>query len=163
MVRTFWYSDGLIQFTAGEHEPRAARWDHVISLTVRIVRADESADYIGSSTICDDDGGTSLTARGAATACEASRILIPKPVPPLIRAFDAGEPVTVGDMRIDRSGITDASRTDGAEPVFGAWSDIRRIPRGEAPAALAARAGRAVTCTPPRSLPDFSGILTWCR
>jgi hypothetical protein len=63
-----------------------------------------------------------------------------KPVPPLIRAFDAGEPVTVGDMRIDRSGIADASRTDGAEPVFAAWSDIRRIPRGEAPAAPAARA-----------------------
>jgi hypothetical protein len=93
VVRTFWYSDGLIQLTAGEPEPRAVRWDRVISLTVRIERADESADYIGSSTIC-DDGGTSLTTRGAAIAREASRIFAP---------------------------------ADGAEPLFAAWSDIRRI------------------------------------
>lgn len=126
VVRTFWYSDGLIQLIAHEPEPRVIRWDRVISLTVRIVRADETPDYIGSATIC-DGSGTCLTTRGPALARKATQILTPTVVPPLISAFDAGEPVTFGRMRIDRSGITDAGRPGAAEPVFAAWSDIRRI------------------------------------
>lgn len=126
VVRTFSYSGGLIQLTPEEPEPCVMRWDRVVSLTVRITRSDDSDDRIGSSTVC-DSSGTCLTTGGDALARKAAQVLTPRVVPPLMRAFDAGETVRFGSTRIDRSGITGAGITDTREPVFIAWPDMRRI------------------------------------
>lgn len=48
-------------------------------------------------------------------------------VPSLIRAFDVGEPLSFGGMRIGRSGITDVGAADAAAPAFAAWQDMREI------------------------------------
>ena len=45
----------------------------------------------------------------------------------LLRAFDAGEPVHLGRLRVDRAGITD---TAGSPPVFVAWRVIEHAAAG---------------------------------
>jgi hypothetical protein len=121
--QTFWYSGGLLQLSAGVPEPRVLRWDEMTTLRVSVARPDESAAYVALSTAC-DERGTCVTTRGRALADRAARVLVPVVVPALIGAFDAGEPVSFGRLRIDEAGLTDLS---GTEPALMAWPDIARI------------------------------------
>ncbi|HEY2264426.1 MAG TPA: DUF6585 family protein [Streptosporangiaceae bacterium] len=116
------YAGGVIQLTSGEPGPRVVRWDDAASLSVRIVRPDGSDPYIGPSTVR-DGAGSELTTRGPVLAA----VLAPRVVPALLGAFDAGEPVSFGPVRIDRQGITAPAVADGSAPRLMAWTDMRRI------------------------------------
>ncbi len=120
------YAGGVIQLLPGEPEPRVVRWDDAVSLSVRIVRPDGSDPYIGPSTVR-DQAGNELTTRGPVLAHRAAAVLAARVVPALLGAFDAGEPVSFGPVRIDRQGITAPAVADGSAPRLMAWTDMRRI------------------------------------
>jgi hypothetical protein len=124
--QTFLYADGVLQLAGGEPEPRVVRWDDAVSLSVRMVRPDESDAYIGSSTVR-DRAGNEVTARGPALPRRVAEILTPRMVPALLDAFDRGEPVSFGPVRIDGRGITVSGSGDGSGGRFVAWADMRRI------------------------------------
>jgi hypothetical protein len=119
-------ADGVLQLAGGEPEPRVVRWDDAVSLSVRMVRPDESDAYIGSSTVR-DRAGNEVTARGPALPRRVAEILTPRMVPALLDAFDRGEPVSFGPVRIDGRGITVSGSGDGSGGRFVAWADMRRI------------------------------------
>jgi predicted pyridoxine 5'-phosphate oxidase superfamily flavin-nucleotide-binding protein len=74
-----------------------------------------------------DGAGNQVTARGPVLARRAAAALAPRLVPALLSAFDAGEPVGFGPVRIDRPGITAPAVADGSAPRLMAWTDMRRI------------------------------------
>jgi hypothetical protein len=124
--RICFYAGGVVQLTPGEAGPRVVRWDDAVSLSVRIVRPEGSDAYIGPSTVR-DGAGNQVTARGPVLARRAVAALGPRVVPALLSAFDAGEPVSFGPVRIDRHGITAPAGTDGSASRLMAWTDMRRI------------------------------------
>jgi hypothetical protein len=103
------------------------RWDDAVSLSVRVVRPEGSDPYIGPSVVR-DEAGNQVTARGPVLARRAAAVLAPRVVPALLKAFDAGEPVSFGPVRIDRQGITapDGGSDEPASRLM-AWMDMRRI------------------------------------
>jgi hypothetical protein len=116
--RILFYAGGVIQLTPGEPEPRVVRWDDAVSLSVRVVRPEGSDAYIGPSTVR-DGAGNQVTARGPVLARRAAAVLAPRVVPALLTAFDAGEPVSFGPVRIGRQGIT--PRRAPTIPQHGSW------------------------------------------
>jgi hypothetical protein len=74
-----------------------------------------------------DGAGNQVTARGPVLARRAAAVLAPRVVPALLTAFDAGEPVSFGPVRIDRQGITAPEGTDDSAARLMAWTDMRRI------------------------------------
>jgi hypothetical protein len=74
-----------------------------------------------------DGAGNQVTARGPVLARRAAAVLAPRVVPALLAAFDAGEPVSFGPVRIDRQGITAPEGTGDSAARLMAWTDMRRI------------------------------------
>jgi hypothetical protein len=135
--RLFWYSGGLAQFTGDEPEPRVLRWADVETVTTVYYESDESPLRLIRCILRGSDatepvelrrtpgnGGYGSRILRALTA-EAARILAPRLVPPLIEAYESGEPVTIGDTRIDRGGITITVDPPSRERV--AWTEVRSI------------------------------------
>ncbi len=127
--RLFWYSGGLAELIHDEPEPRVVRWADVEMVTVFYYESDETAARL-TGCILRASTGTKLTDLGRyrkgvlrSLVTEADRILAPRLVPLLIQAYEAGEPVTAGDARIDRAGIT-------VDPPSGTcipWTDIHSV------------------------------------
>src|SRR5579859_2304305 len=128
----FWYPCGAAQLIDGEPEPRIARWEDVDTVTV-VFRSDgEGATYLARCSLRDRRGNVLAadTAYGRDVpydfAAEAARSLAPRLVPPLIGAYDAGEPLIFGDTAIGQNGITLTDGDTGEITAVG-WPEIRRI------------------------------------
>jgi hypothetical protein len=106
------------------------RWQDATCLGVTVFWSDESAARITSATVCDRSGNrmTFVAEKMATEVVErAERVLVPRVVPALIRAFDDGERVVFGGMGIDHTGITDTGGTDATRRVFISWAAVRHI------------------------------------
>lgn len=124
--RTLWYADGLVHVTPGGPEPEVLRWDEVVSVSVHISRPDHAPAFVESATPR-DKAGTCMTVRGKSVAESCLALLSPMMLPALLRAFDAGETVSFGDMRVDRSGVTKGRGIKLREPRAVAWTDMRSV------------------------------------
>jgi hypothetical protein len=123
---THWYADGIVQVVPGEPEPRVVRWDEAVSLSVDVIRSDDSYAYIGSGTLR-GRAGTGVTVRGRALVDQGARLLAAPVAGEALRALEAGKDVAFGDMRVGRAGITDARNEMFRDPVTVAWADMRSI------------------------------------
>jgi hypothetical protein len=122
------YSGGVAQVVSTEPEPRALRWPEVETVTI-ILKTDDDGDPEIDVDRCVLSGpGTEITAGQSAgffdeipsrlVAAAAQRNLAPRLVPPLIQAWESGEPVTAGGLSIGQDGIT------GPAGTRHAWSQI---------------------------------------
>ena len=133
--RLFWYTGGLAELTGDDPEPRIVRWADVETVTTVYYEGEETPLRLTGCILSDGTGPEPVDLRGPAKirgyrspvlralTVEAARILAPRLVPPMIAAYESGEPVSIGDARIDRSGIT-------VKPPSGehiAWTEIRFI------------------------------------
>ncbi len=126
-----WHSGGLAELIPGEPGPRVIRWAEVDSVTLAFsTDEDTSSDKLDSCTLRDSTG-TGITVDDRYVRIrpglvrEADRILSPRLVPPLIRAYESGEPVIIGRDRIDRAGVTHVRGTGKA--LLTPWNEIRWI------------------------------------
>jgi hypothetical protein len=129
----FWYPGGLAQLTAREAAPRIVAWDRAASVTATVESSGESGlTTVTACRVRGQDGAEVVVDAGYGPSTprdflrEAARVLAPRLVPPLIRAYDSGEPVIFGATRIDLAGITSA-RGSGGQTVFTPWHDMRHI------------------------------------
>jgi hypothetical protein len=133
--RLFWHSGGLAELAGDEPEPRIVRWADVETVTTVYYEGEETPIRLTGCILGGGAGTEPVDLRGPAKirgyrssvlralTMEAARILAPRLVRPLIGAYESGEPVTVGEACIDRSGIT-VKPPDG-ERI--AWTEIRSI------------------------------------
>ncbi|HEY2505000.1 MAG TPA: hypothetical protein VGI58_00650 [Streptosporangiaceae bacterium] len=135
--RVFWFAGGLAHLVTAEAGPSVLRWAGVDSVTETLL--DEALWYYGWLYTCTVRGaGTeiSLVAYDDATVRfarhldrrligEARRLLGPRFVPPLIEAYESGEPATIGAWTVDRTGIT--ASTSEFVTDFCPWRGITRI------------------------------------
>jgi hypothetical protein len=133
--RLFWYSGGLAEVIGDEPEPRVMRWADVETVSTVFYEGEDTPVRLTGCILRDSTGLEPVNLRGPARAIgcrspvvralttEVGRILAPRLVPPLIEAYDSGEPVTVGGACIDRAGIT--VNPPGGERM--AWTEIRSI------------------------------------
>ena len=123
----FLYSGGVAQVARREPEPRVLRWPDVETVTVTVET--EDGELKTEVAICVVSGpGTEMTAHlnsdafdeapGRTVAAAAYRNLALRLVPPLIQAWESGEPVTAGGLSVDQEGITVPAGTRHA------WSEI---------------------------------------
>jgi hypothetical protein len=128
--RFFRYPGGFIQLSPEEPEPRVLRWAQVDSVTLVF---DDADNYVRGLSRCrlHNSAGTievgGRYSRGVVRdiASEAERILGPKIVQSLISAYESGEPVVMGNWRIDQTGVTDRRHNPRSPHV--PWSDVREI------------------------------------
>jgi hypothetical protein len=129
--RFFRYPGGFIQVSPDEPEPRVLRWAQVDSVTLVFNDAD---NYVRGLSWCTlhNSAGTAIEVGGRYSrgvvrdiASEAERILGPKIVQSLISAYESGEPVIMGNWRIDQTGVTDRRHNPRSPHV--PWSDVREI------------------------------------
>jgi hypothetical protein len=123
---THWYADGIVQVVPGEPEPRVLRWDEAVSLSVDVIRPDDSYAYIRSGTLR-GRAEPGVTVRGPALVERGTRLLARPVVGEALRALDEGKDVDFGTLRIGRAGITDTREESFRDPVTVAWADMRRI------------------------------------
>ena len=120
---------GIVQFARDQPEPYVLRWDDVESVTVSYGDGDDSAPRLDGCVLRARDG-TVLSGLGVYhdwvprwLVAEADRALAPRLSPRLIAAYESGQPVIIGDARIDHAGIT-------VDPVSGsriAWADMGSV------------------------------------
>jgi hypothetical protein len=134
-ARLFWYSRGLAEFARDEPEPRVLRWADVETITTVFHEGDETPTVLARCILRGKTGTEPLDLGGyprnnrypnrvlRALTAEATRVLAPRLLPPLIEAYESGEPVTAGNARIDRAGIT--VNLPVGEPI--AWTEIGSI------------------------------------
>lgn len=129
--RLFWYAGGLAQFVAGEPEPHVVRWDDVKTITVTHSSMKPGSEPEITGFALRGPGGTVLASIGkyrkqvmCGLVAEAGRVLAPRLVPPLIGAYESGEPVMMGWWRIDRRGITDGRVTGGRHV---SWAGMKSV------------------------------------
>jgi len=123
----FLYSGGVAQVARREPKPRVLRWPEVETVTV-ILETDDGEPQTEVDRCVLAGRGTEITAGpsagllaedpGRILAAAAYRNLAPRLVPPLIQAWEAGEPVTAGGLSIGQEGITVPAGTRHA------WSQI---------------------------------------
>ena len=124
----FLYSGGVAQVARSEPKRRVLRWPEVETVTI-ILKTDSDGNPRTEVDRCVLAGpGTEITAGpavgllaedpGRILAAAAYRNLAPRLVPPLIQAWEAGEPVTAGGLSIGQEGITVPAGTRHA------WSQI---------------------------------------
>jgi hypothetical protein len=126
--RLFLYSGGLAELTDDQPEPRVVRWADVEAVTITYLEREEYPDMLHGCTLHARGGDTLALGKYRpralrSLASEADRVLAPRLVPPLIAAYESGEPVTMGDARIDRSGVTVGLQTGSRI----AWTDMRSV------------------------------------
>jgi hypothetical protein len=135
--RLFLYSGGLIQLVHDEPEPRVVRWAAVDTVTICFDSvSDESLTGLDACTLR-DAAGSEITVRGAIRqrrsiprelAAQADRVLTSRLLPSLIQAYESGEPVIIGQVRVERAGVTiDNARTPDA---LTTWTDVSAITIG---------------------------------
>jgi len=125
------YPGGLAQLVAGAPEPLIVRWDDVVAVSMTFGSSDDhdALDGItisgrtGTHVTADEDYGPRVLGE---LARQAERALAARLLPELIRAYESGEPVTFGEMSIERWGIAYGGGPDHA-PQRMPWEDIRRI------------------------------------
>jgi hypothetical protein len=102
------YSGGVAQIRRKEPEPRVLHWADIETVTIRLTTNEGTPETgLASCTLRARDGTEITDGKAAeAVALAAHRALGPRLVPPLIEAYDSGEPVTAGDARIDHEGFT---------------------------------------------------------
>jgi hypothetical protein len=131
-----WCQAGLAQQADDEPEPRIVRWDDVETVTVtwRELAGEYETSFWLTRCVLRDQAGTEIAvdnAYGGAIprqlAQAADRILTARLVPPLIRAFEAGEPARLADVSADRSGLTLAPAGHPGESAVIRWQDVRQI------------------------------------
>src|SRR5215471_8011021 len=124
----FLYSGGVAQVARSEPKRRVLRWPEVETVTI-ILKTDSDGNPRTEVDRCVLAGpGTEITAGpgvglldedpGRILAAAAHRNLAPRLVPPLIQAWESGEPVTAGELSIGQEGITMPAGTRHA------WSQI---------------------------------------
>ena len=126
----FLYSGGVAQVARTRPQPRVLvlRWTEVETVTV-ILETDDDGNPETNVDRCVLSGpGTEITAGpsagllaedpGPILAAAAHRNLAPRLVPPLIHAWESGEPVTAGELSIGQDAITVPTGTRHA------WSQI---------------------------------------
>src|SRR5215471_11668802 len=112
----FLYSGGVAQVARSEPKRRVLRWPEVETVTI-ILKTDSDGNPRTEVDRCVLAGpGTEITAGpgvglldedpGRILAAAAHRNLAPRLVPPLIQAWESGEPVTAGELSIGQEGIT---------------------------------------------------------
>jgi hypothetical protein len=127
--RVFWFANGLAQLTDGTPTARVVRFDQVTSVTV--ARKTGETNGVESCTLRDGAqvqvtvGSAYGVIAGEEVLREADRVLSPRLAGPMIRAYDSGEPVTLGSATVDRSGIS-AARASG-KVSLAAWPEIRQV------------------------------------
>ncbi len=131
VCRFFRYSGGFIQLSSDEPGPRVLRWAEVESVTLVFNDADGSFNGLSWCTL-DGSAGTTIAIGGAwpkavvrDIAFEAERILSPRIAQSLISTYESGEPVIIGNWRIDQTGVTGNYGSPEAVPV--PWSEVREI------------------------------------
>ena len=130
--RVFRYPGGIIQVFPDEPEPRLLRWAEVITVTLVFNDSDERFNGLSWCTLADGTGTTmefggwypKTMVRGLAV--EAERLLAPRIVPPLVATYASGEPVLIGNWRIDQAGVTESHIGD-PKAVLTRWSDVQEI------------------------------------
>jgi hypothetical protein len=129
--RVFRYPGGIIQVFPDEPEPRVLRWAEVTTITLVFNDSDERFNGLSWCTLADGTGTTmefggwypKSMVRGLAV--EAERLLAPRIVPPLVATYASGEPVLIGNWRIDQAGIAESHGDPKA--VLTPWSDVQEI------------------------------------
>jgi hypothetical protein len=135
--RLFLYPGGLIQLVHDEPEPRVLRWAEVDSATICFDSvSDESLTGLDTCTLR-GGAGTEITVRGAVRrfrsitgdlAAEADRVLSPRLLPSLVQAYESGEPVILGQVRVEPAGVTIGDARKPAVPT--PWTDVSAITIG---------------------------------
>jgi hypothetical protein len=134
--RVFWFTGGLARLTATDPEARILPWDDVDSVVATLL--DEAFQHHGWYYTCTLRGrtGTEITltgydkatvgnALGRRVVNEAVRLLGPRVVPPLIEAYERGEPASIGGWRVDRTGIS--ASESGFVTGSCSWSAVTRV------------------------------------
>jgi hypothetical protein len=122
------YSGGVAQLRREEPEPSILRWPDIETVTIELNGRGHARDRVGelrparSRRNRDNRQEESSGLSGA-----VHRTLGPRLVPPLIEAYDRGEPVTAGGARIDREGFT---MRPGKRLT---WSEIKSVTMQHAP------------------------------
>lgn len=134
--RTFWFEGGLARLTTADPQTCVLRWDEVDTVTATIVSDNDGGWYYTCAlhgrtgtaiTLAWDDDGTvgSAPALACSLLSAAARLLAPRFVPPLIEAYEAGQPVSIGGWTLDRAGISGSG--SGYVTDSCPWTGITRI------------------------------------
>jgi hypothetical protein len=128
--RLYCHAGGVVEYLPGEPEPRVVRWADVERVTISYYQPPKSVAMLFGCLLSGRDNAAlamivGYPGRGLhRLVTEADRALAPRMVPPLIRTYESGEPVTFGGIRVDpEKGIT-------VDPVTGSrvvWTDMRRV------------------------------------
>lgn len=135
-VRTFWFDGGLARLATADQQTCVLRWDEVDTVTATIVSDNDGGWYYtcalhgrtgtAITLACDDDGTVGYApALACSLLSEAARLLAPRFVPPLIEAYEAGQPVSIGCWTLDRTGISGSG--SGYATDSCPWTGITRI------------------------------------
>jgi hypothetical protein len=110
--QVFRYSGGLAEITADEAEPRVARWADVEEFTVWVSGTEEAEARLTGFALRATTG-TQLSGLRRYRQPELhdlvtaiGRVLAARMVPALTEAYESGEPVVLGTVRVSQEGIT---------------------------------------------------------
>jgi WD domain, G-beta repeat len=129
--RLYRYEAGIVMVADWEAEPVVLRWADLATVSTRIA-SDDGNDYVSSCELRDRSGTTMTVGRGFRAGVEqvaatAERVLAPRLVPGLIARYDVGEPVTLGPVTIDQSGIGYTGHGRGPAEWRLAWAQVEGI------------------------------------
>lgn len=126
-----WYTSGFAQLLHRAPQPTVVRWSDVITVTMLFFGEESASSGLSQCVLRLRDGTAVRTGRQYGQqltidmAQEAALALAPHLVPPLTQAYDAGQPATVSNLTVDRTGITVHGRR--GKPAFCPWSAVTRI------------------------------------
>ena len=130
--RVFRYRDGVLMLVHDEPEPRVVRWADVESVTIWFNSVSDDSNTGLDVCTLRDGTGAEVTVRGFAgrrwrlvardLTAAVGQALSPRIAPLLIQAYEAGDPLTAGDARIDQSGVT-----VGRRAVLIPWAEVQGL------------------------------------
>jgi hypothetical protein len=130
--RQFRYSGGLAQVTTGEPEPKIAGWADVTAVTVFYAQVEDEAPRLDGLAVS-TAAGAHLSAlpgfrrRGElrALVAAAERNVGPRLLAALSEAYDEGEEVSFGRVRLSRDGITVGGYPPAGQLI--AWTEVKSV------------------------------------
>jgi hypothetical protein len=131
--RLYRYESGLAMVADRAAEPVVLRWADLATVSMRVVQDDDDGNYVSSCELR-DRSGTTLTVAGKGfrraveqVAVAAELVLAPRLMPAVIEWYDAGQPVTLGPVTIDRGGIGYAGHGRHPEEWRLSWARAGEI------------------------------------
>ena len=127
------YAAGIAKVGGGRH--RVVSWDGLTSLAYTIVQGNDDRneeDYLvcrlrdgaGTTVLMDLRFGGDTSSK---VATSAERLLTRRLSGPLLAAYDAGQPVTIGRVTVDRSGIRSQAPVYDTRRWYVPWPQVQSV------------------------------------